>query len=533
MTASSNRLARPAIALVGTLVFVLLPVAVSAQIDAWAEARRASTAMEWSDYPTALEILAALEAELEDHPAIDYVRGKYLYHQGHYDEAVVTLDRAIAEGADFRFVTSLRSLVAETSDVVRDYALYVSDDGLFEIRYDASRDGVLIPYAAETLEAAYYELGYDLGYWPEPPIRVEIYPRASVLAQVSSLTSEAIETSGTIALCKYNKLMFTSPRATARGYTWRDTISHEYVHYVVQHLVRRDLPIWFHEALAKYLEQRWTGSRDMRLAPSRESLLSRRIEANDLVTFEQMHPSMAYLPSPEDASTAYAQVFTLMEYVVSRRGVGGIREILYRVRDGAELEEAFAATMGERFEVFLRSWEAYLRGRPRVSLPGDFDTEVALIPERMEDGGVDTYAGVDSVEARDFLRIGELLRARGMVEASIEEYRKAEVLIGRANPVLQNALARAYLDVDRVDDALDAVDRVRRWYPDYYRSHVHRGEALNRLGQHEDALEALRAALGINPFDPSVHEQMLLAYEALGREEEAARARADAASVRR
>lgn len=511
---------------------VLFAATAVAQANPWQLAVEASGAMDDWDYDTARARLDALEASAPEHPATAWVRGEWHFHHGDYDEAVDALNAAVEGGAPERVVT-LRDLVAETRDVTADFATHVTADGHFEIRYDPRRDAVLIPWAEETLEGAYYEIGYDIGYWPEPPIRIEIYPRSSTLARTSSLTEEAIETSGTIALCKYNKLMFTSPRATARGYGWRDTLSHEYVHYAVAHLTRRDLPIWLHEALAKYLEARWSGSRHMHLEPSREDLLGERIEADTLITFEQMHPSMAYLPSPEDASTAYAQVFTVMEFVVQRRGPSAIRELLYRLRDGVELEQAFEDTFGEDFETFERTWMAWLAERPRVEVPGSFQEEIQLISDSGDGPEVDDMAGVTSVEAREHLRLGELLRGRGHVAASIVEYEKAETLVGNANPILQNALARARLDLADPDGALDALSDVRGWHPDFYPLHLHHGEALLGLGRPREALDSLEAAVGINPFDPAVHHQLARAFEAVGSTELAARAREHATFVAR
>ena len=276
-----------------------------AQSDVWAAAASANDWMERSDYRTADSIIVNLEARAPEHPATLFTRGKFLFHRGLYSEAEDLLDRAIALTEAAPALVSLRDLVVQTGAVVADFETYTTRDGLFEIRYDAARDGLLIPWAEETLEAAYYEIGYDIGYWPEPPIRVEIYPHARTLARTSSLSEEAIEASGTIALCKYNKLMITSPRATLRGYGWRTTLAHEYVHYAIAHLTHAELPIWMHEALAKYLESRWTGSRGFELSPSRAALLGERLAADDMISFAQMHPSMAYLPTPEDAGLVF------------------------------------------------------------------------------------------------------------------------------------------------------------------------------------------------------------------------------------
>ena len=524
------------VARVGALCLVVslcaAPAFAQYDAEAWDGAQLANERMERSDYAGAETLIAEIEARFPGSASAEFMRGKFLFHMGNYEEALAHLDRAVAL-APAATIQTLRDLVAASITVVADYDTYLTPDGLFEIRYDASRDAVLIPWAAETLEAAYYEIGYDVGFWPEPPIRVEIYPRARTLAQVSSLTEEAIEGSGTIALSKYNKLMFTSPRAALRGYGWRTTLAHEYVHYVVQHFTHADIPIWLHEALAKYLETRWTGSREIVMPPHREELLTERIAADNLITFEQMHPSMAYLPTPEDASTAYAEVFTVMEYMVERRGSGAIRELLTRLSQGEEVIEAIEHTVGESFPVFESNWMRTLRQRPPVDVPGEFEDEVQLMPESSGDESVDRFAGVESVEARDYLRLGELLRARDHIAAAIAEYEKAEALLGSANPLLQNALARAYLDESRADDALRAVAEVVGWHPGFYRSHLHQGEALNRLGRHAEAVDSLIAAGGINPFDPAVHTQLALAYEALGQSDLASRHRRFATMVSR
>jgi tetratricopeptide (TPR) repeat protein len=501
----------------------------------WELASQAVQRVHLSDLHGAASRIDAMEADAGETTASLYARAQLEFHRGNYDQALELVNASITNGATFQGVTDLRDLLTQTIEVVGPMATYTTPSGLFEIRYDASRDEVVLPWAAETLEAAYYEIGYDLGYWPEPPIRIELLPRAELLARTSSLSEEAIQTSGTIALCKYNKLLVTSPRGTARGYGWRDTISHEYVHYVVSHMVHRDLPIWLHEALAKYLEGRWRGHRRMTMDPSREDLLTRRVAADNLVTFEQMHPSMAYLPSAEDASTAYAEVFTITEFLVGRRGVGSIREWLIRVRDGAELEAAFEATFGETFGGFERSWMSWLRERPPVDVPGDFEDEVELVGMSPADGsgeGELDDEGLGSVEARDHVRLGELLRARSMLAAAIVEYRRAELLVGTANPRLQGALAQALLQTDDAAGALAAVEDVRRWYPTYYPTHLRAAEALVALQRPEEALAALDMAVSINPFDPAVHDAFARAWDLTGDAPLADRARRFASIVR-
>ena len=93
------------------------------------------------------------------------------------------------------------------------------------------------------------------------PVRLEIYPDAESLAEVSTLSVEAIRTTGTIALCKWGRLMIASPGALMHGYPWLDTIAHEYVHLLLTKATLDQSPVWLQEGLAKFLETRWRTGR--------------------------------------------------------------------------------------------------------------------------------------------------------------------------------------------------------------------------------------------------------------------------------
>ena len=320
------------------------------------------------------------------------LRAIWLHHTGRYKESLAAYEAALAVATDPYLVAALtkdRDLLRSTIEATAKLSVYRTSDGHFEVYHDAIKDAPLLPFLDETLEGAYYELGYDFGYWPTEPIRVELFGRASVLAKVSTLSAEAIKTTSTIALCKYNKLMVTSPRGTAQGYGWRDTVSHEYVHYVVEQAVGHGIPIWLHEALAKYHEGRWSGGRELPLLPSREELLGKRIAENKIVTFEQMHPSMALLPSQEDAAMAYAEVYTVLEYLVKQRGRGVVRQLLAAFDQSRAVEAAVAEVSGVAFTGFVAKWMSYLVARPRLDVPGDFDDEEVEIVGAVGNGSGD------------------------------------------------------------------------------------------------------------------------------------------------
>lgn len=536
MNDSSNRRARRRAAAGSLLVCLCLALLVVATGSAHAQFRemmRVERAISAWDYEQAAVALAELQSAYPDAPETEFAAGHLLYHQGDYDAAVASL-RSAASRANGRLamrVEQVLPLVESTAEVVDGYDTYTSADGHFVFRFHP-RDRALIAPAARTLERAYYAIGYSVGYWPQEPVRVEIYPRARFLADVSSLPAEAVETTSTIGLCKYNKLMFVSPRGTVRGYNWRDTLAHEYVHYVISRMTANRVPVWLHEGLAKFLESRWRDTWDLGLEPSREDLLARRLNDGDFITFDEMSPSIALLPSQEDAALAYAEVYTVLEYFTQRHEHDAIRALLEAIAAGETTEAAFALVAQESWESFEANWMDWLREeRPRQELPGQFEEEILLLGEAGQEDDVGDFAGVDSPEARDYLHLGELLRARGHTAAALQEYTRAEALLGPYHPMVQNGKASTLLEQNRPEEALEALADVTRWYPGYYYSYLNRAEALNQLQRYEEALHEADEALGFNPFDPRVYEVQAVALRGLGRPDDARRAEELAQSV--
>ena len=82
-----------------------------------------------------------------------------------------------------------------------------------------------------------------------------------------------------------------------------DTISHEYVHYVITRKWGKQIPLWLHEGLAKYLEARWRNAKykDKQdyLSPSFKKLLAEAGYAKGLKT-----TILALAATSQDAAAA-------------------------------------------------------------------------------------------------------------------------------------------------------------------------------------------------------------------------------------
>jgi tetratricopeptide (TPR) repeat protein len=462
------------------------------------------------------EAIDELEKERGDIPEVLYLRARHHFFEGRYEKALATVEEAIDKGGDENHIKRLHALVGATKEVTTDYVKHTSSQGRFELWVPPGKDEVLVPFAGEALERAYDEIGDELGYKPATPIRVEVYPRTSMLAEVSSLTEDEIRTSGTIALCKYNRLMITSPRALLRGYGWVDTLVHEYVHYVINSKTKNRVPIWMHEGLAKYLERRWRGASAQSLSPATQSLLKRRLEADTLITFDQMHPSMAKLPSQEDAAVAFAQVFTVMEYLRGEVGEGAFKKLLDAIDDGADAKSAFSQTIGKPFSRFERDWLAYLKQRDTAEFPDDPEYDDKLV--FMEEGGKkeSEVDQIDKPEARDHLHLGQMLQARNRHGAALVQYEKAARLLDKTNPLLQTRRAQCLMHADRADEIGAILEPVLETYPSYVQAWIEMGKASLVLGDYEAARDHLTEAARINPFDPEIHQKLSEVYDKLG-----------------
>jgi tetratricopeptide (TPR) repeat protein len=478
----------------------------------------------------AQETLDAIEAEGATTAYWLFTKAHHAFFSGDYKTAMDLADQALAneeDGARKSDYASFHKLVQKSHETTKNYRRHISPDGFFELRVEPGKDEVLVPYAFETLDRAYKAFRKEFGHAPPTPIVVEMYPSAATLADVTFLTEEQIKTSGTIALCKYNRLMFTSPKALAKGYGWRDTLSHELAHLVITQKSNNTVPIWMHEGLAKYNERLWRHDGHLRgQLPSSENYLSEGIKKDELITFEQMHPSMALLPSQEATALAFAEVYTVMEYVHRQKGEGGFSELLTLMREHGDAEVAMEKLMGQDFKRFERSWKAYLKTRPTKAFDKDF-----VYVEKLEFVG-DTKGSdileIGKKEAEDFVHLGELLQARKRYGAALIEYEKARELIGDRNPLLQKRLGKTLIIMKRYDEAIDVLVRSLEYYPVLHETHSLLGQALHALGREEEAEVHLLEAVSINPFDPTPHRLLAEIYEASGRKELAERSRGHA-----
>jgi tetratricopeptide (TPR) repeat protein len=471
------------------------------------------------DLAGAAPFIEAAAATRAHDPVAQLALGQLRFYQHRYGEAVTLLEAA-APGAD---PTGLLRLSRAAGELMLGQAEVEGEH--FVVSYPKGKDEVLVPYLLETLEAERAALAGDLGVAPAEKVRVEVLSAVSDLARLSTLTEAEIRASGTIALCKYGKLMLVSPKALFTGYDWLDTAAHEYVHYAVMRAAGPATPIWLHEGLAKWLETRWRGAGGQDFSPFSAALVRRAADQGTLVSFEQMHPSMAKLPTQERTALAFAEVVLAVELMVAKAGTPALARTLELLAAGASADAAVAQAVGMPWPAFMDAWRRSLATRPLPRGGAQALQRLRFIDDPKQGGPWAEWAELDDPKAREFARLGELLRERGHPLAARLEYRKALDRGGARVAVLANQFAAVAIQTGRQAEAEQVLGEALGWNPDHPALRVRLGRLQLERKEFAGARQQLTLANRQDPFDPEIHAGLAQAFEALGDAASASRER--------
>ncbi len=455
-------------------------------------------------------LLDDLEKRAPDTPEVKWLAAELAFQTGDYAGAEKLLDKVPDDAVD-KLVGQTRHLAASTRAVTETFVEQKSPKGHFSIRYAAgSPDVAIAELAGEVLDKAWETVGEDLGLKPADPIRIEILGAPSDLAKLSPLTESEIETTGTIALSKYNKLMVVSPRATLFGYPWMDTLVHEYTHLLVSRLSYDNVPVWLQEGIARLEQTRWRRPTEVKLNATEQALLTAALKKGRLISLDEMHPSMAKLPSQEAAALAYAEVYTLVGWMHGKVGYAGIRELVTAQKDGKSARRAVADTMKKSWNDVDKDWRASLKAQ------GDAKAKPGR-PIKFANGGKDSEnVGLEAVNARarKFARLGGMLRARGMLDAAAVEYEKA--LAAGPDPFVSGKLARTLVELGKHERAIELATPLVAADGDDAVAAVTLGIARSARHEWAEAVAAYEQALRVSPFDPQTRCGLADAYAEIG-----------------
>ena len=469
----------------------------------------------------------ALGANPKSAAALEF-DGRIKFYQGRYQEALSAIDLALAADSKDQRRQGWKLLSQLTVDVHKNFKRYESAH--FILFVDDRRDAILVPHALQALEQSYEAIGAELGYYPKEKVRVEVAPDATSFNAISTLSLRDIEETGAVGICKFNKLMIISPRALSFGYRWVDSLSHEYLHYVIVGLTNNQAPIWLHEGMARFYETRWRkpapagDAAEDYLTPANQTLLVQALEKNQFVGFKKMEPSLIHLDTPEQVQLAYAEAASAVDFINRSKGQVGMRELLATLND-KPTPEAIEKVYGMSFDAFESKWKAFLKAKGLKPIEGSRVRRLKVRKDQKEDEDVVELREIQSVIARNRTHLADQLLAKGRPVAALSEYQRA-LQASPQSPVILNKLGRVMVEQNRAEEALALLKKALEIEPDGANTYVQLGRAYHATKQFKEALGALDEAVQINPYHPLIYRLQIDCYAALGENEKAQQAKA-------
>lgn len=312
------------------------------------------------------------------------------------------------------------------------------------IRLQEEADRALIPYIISVATSMRKKLHEDLGILLPLPLRIDVVRDLFSLAALTGLPLEAAETTGTVAVARWGRVTMLSPRAPAQGYTWQDTLAHEMTHLALSRGTRDYAPLWLQEGIAKREETRWRAESQFDDPDAADRTALDAMLSGRSVGINKIGPSIAMLPSAEDAAISYAEVTSFIAHFIETRGTAALHLLLADLKGigSKNPEAALRSTTGFGLEYWIAHWEQALLKNGRALADASKEKAPLVIKE-------------DHRHTARNLRLGDLLYGRKDFESSAGYFQEA----AQSAP-LRFRLARSLLGLEQ---ALKAQTALGTW----------------------------------------------------------------------
>jgi hypothetical protein len=441
--------------------------------------------------------LALAEKELEgadpELPNVAIAKARLAIYSGDCDGAVALLSRPeLTADDDARGLADLArgcARVTAANVVLKDEARAI------EVKFQDEHDAALFPLLAETIDRARTMLTNELGVdWPKPTRFVVVRDHLA-LSAMTGLPYESAKTTGTVAVAKWGKVTFLSPRASHHGYPWRDTVTHELTHMAITRASADRAPLWLQEGLAKRQEVRWRPPGPFDDRPSVESVVIRGIEQKLDLPLDKLGPSIAMLPSADAAMVAFAEVSSFVRYFVDHSAKDMLPKLFTALKNGQTVDEALRSVTTKDLPAWDQEWRAWLKARPKEPLSALYGLGKA--PKNLR-------------EAREKLRLAELLLDQGQALAARRELTGVGVTAAGTpdelglDPSVRSLQGRVLEALDKRDEAFPLVSEPKDVATSFAPWWALRGRVVGARGDTVGAEASYAEGIGEDPFDPEV-----------------------------
>lgn len=422
----------------------------------------------------------------------NFAEGIYLFYEGKYRKALEKVSKASIT-SEFDWKEHIR-IMQEISAGFRQEKI-----SGFLVRYQPS-DRIMLPYLREFLPEINRRMKQVFGLKADGVV-LEIYPDKEKFLAASLLSEEEQKRSGTVAIAKFNRLLILSPRLLPYGYNWRDTVCHEYIHYIIGHMTAMDIPLYLNEGIARTCGSLWR-EKEISLAASVKSTLGLAKE-DGFIPFEKFRRGMPSLPNQKEVSLAFAEVNYLVFSLIKKFGLKKLSAML----SGAGkigFKKSFLKQFGS-LEEFLTDYWSNLRNnnwRHR-----------GVVPDFIYWEKTDEFA---LFSIKDFIRLGDRLRIKREFPLALLQYKKAEVKEPE-NSIVLVKIAKTYETMKEFNKAEKYFSLALSAGPDNFVCLTSFSRFLFKRARYKECIPLLKKALTRNPFYREGYRRLSEIYEKLGK----------------
>jgi hypothetical protein len=429
-----------------------------------------------------------LEGAHGDSQALALERARLAIYMGDCDRASVILAApSLGESRDGAFLSEVAKSCAKAT--VAGFVMEDKARGIW-LRMQDDADRALAPYlfdiAARARDAITREMHVDM----PRPLRIDLVRDLFSLSAVSGLPVTAAETTGTLAVARWGRVIMLSPRATPLGYPWEDTLAHEITHLLITRATRDHGPLWLQEGLAKRFESRWRSERPFDNPGWADNNARLAAVEGRSIGIDHLGPSIAMLPTAEAAGTAFAEVTSFMKFWIEQNGEPALRLLFADLRGNgaAGPDAALKSVTGYTLAEWNARWQKHLTEGP----------DTAVKPAHATPG-----VKGDVRELARRVRLGDLLFSQGQAKAAAIELDPTLDMSPR-EPAIRWRVARANLLSDKQEPAAKGLGSLAEIDSLHGPWNGLRGRFLQQSGDHAGARSAFDLGRSLDPLSEDV-----------------------------
>lgn len=235
------------------------------------------------------------------------------------------------------------------------------ENGDFRVRMDKTEAEIYGQRVLELLGEARKKLGEKYGVDVRKPTVVEIFPQQK---DFGVRTFGMPDNPGYLGVCFGRVVTANSPAANTHPVNWESVLWHEFCHTVTLQATANRMPRWLSEGISVYEERQADPSWGEQMTPEYRTM----IQGEDLTPVSKLSGAFLSPKSNEHLMFAYYESSLVVEYIISKQGLGALKNVLTDLAAGITINDALAARIAP-MEQLEKDFNEYAKAKAAAFAP--------------------------------------------------------------------------------------------------------------------------------------------------------------------